>query len=156
MDGFLGSLDAVIYFRNYRDPAHPEGYLLLAPYSDFPAPSGYSREVARTLPEIDRLQFILVEQERRAAEAEALHDEVILGRRYAELTDRLRQRMISSSTSPYDRDFIEGYLKLREEKRDRHRQRFSERTMFLHARENDTPKNRNVNDEKVSLDRINF
>lgn len=156
MNGFLGTLDHVVYFKNYSDPVHPPGYLMLAPYSDFPVPFGYSREYARTLPEIDRLQFTLIEQERRACELDVLHDEVILGRKFAEITDRLRRTMISSSTSPYERDFIEAYLKLREDKRDKHRQRFAERTMYLHARENDTPKNRNVNDEKVSLDRVNF
>jgi len=156
MNGYLGTLEAVVYFKNYRDSAHPEGYLMLAPYSDFPTPRGYSREVARTLSEIDRLQFILIEQERRECEAEMLHDEAILGRKQREITDRLRQRMVSSSTSPYDRDLIAAYLQLREEKREKHRQRFMERNMYLHARENDTPRNRSTHDEKVSLDRVNF
>jgi hypothetical protein len=152
----LGSLEPVIYFRNHRDPAHPPGFLMLAPYSDFPTPAGYTREAADTLADVDRLQRSLIEQERRDAEAELLHDEVVLGRRYAEMTDKLRARMVSSSTSPYDRDFIEAYLKLREEKRDRHRQRFLERVMFLHAREMDTPRDRRVDDETVKLDRVNF
>lgn len=134
----LGSLEPVVFFRNHRDPAHPPGYLMLAPYSDFPTPAGYTREHAENLPDIDKLQRVLCEQERRAAEAEALHDEVVLGRRYAELTDRLRARMVSGSTSAYDRDFIAGYLQLREEKRARHAQRFSERTMYLWAREMDS------------------
>jgi hypothetical protein len=133
----LGSLEPVIYFKNYRDPAHPPGYLMLAPYSDFPTPSGYSREHADNLPDIDKLQRVLCEQERRAAEEEFLHDEAVLGRRYAEMTDKLRQRMVSNSTSAYDRDFIAAYLQLREGKRQKHQQRFMERTMFLWAREMD-------------------
>lgn len=156
MNGYLGSLEAVIYFHNHRDPNHPPGYLMLSPYSDFPTPYGYTREAARTLPEIDRLQFTLIEQERRECEMEMVHDEVVFGRKQREVTDKLRQRMISSSTTPYERDFIEAYLQLQEQKRDRHRQRFMERAMFLHARENDTPKNRRTNDERVSLDRISF
>lgn len=129
---------------------------MLSPYSDFPTPSGYTREAARTLPEIDRLQFTLIEQERRECEMEMVHDEVVFGAKQREITDRLRQRMVSSSTTPYDRDLIAAYLQLKEEKREIHRQRFMERNMFLFARENDTPKNRRTNDEKVSLDRINF
>lgn len=156
MNGFLGSLSEVVYFRNHRDPAHPPGFLMLAPYSEFRTPSGYTREVARTLGEIDALQRTLIEQERRACESEILHDEAILGRKYAEVTDRLRAKMVSSSTSPYERDFIELYLQLRDEKRDKHRQRFLERQMYLHARENDMPKNRRENEERVSLDRVNF
>jgi hypothetical protein len=156
MNGYLGSLEAVIYFRNHRDPHHPPGHLMLSPYSDFPTPSGYTREAARTLGEIDKLQFTLIEQERRECEEEILHDEAILGRKQREVTDRLRQRMVSGATTPYERDFIEAYLQLQEQKRDKHRQRFMERTMYLHARENDTPKNRRTNDERVSLDRVNF
>lgn len=152
----LGTLEPVIFFRNHRDPAHPPGYLMLAPYSDFPTPSGYTREAAGTLADVDRLQRTLIEQERRDAEADALHDEAVLGRRYAEMTDKLRAKMVSSSTSAYDHDFIEAYLKVREERRERHRQRFMERTMFLHAREMDTPKDRAVDDETVKLDRVNF
>jgi len=156
MNGFLGSLSEVIYFRNHRDPAHPPGYLMLAPYSEFRTPDGYSREAARTLGEIDALQRTLISQERRDCEQEILHDEAVLSRKVMEVTDRLRQRMVSSSTSPFERDFIELYLQLREEKRDRHRQRFMERTMYLHARENDAPRGRDDNSESVNLDRVNF
>jgi len=134
----LGSLEPVVYFKNYRDPAHPPGYLLLAPYSDFPTPSGYSREHADNLPDVDKLQRVLCEQERRSAEEEFLHDEAVLGRKYAEMTDKLRQRMVSNSTSAYDRDFIAGYLKLREEKRAKHQQRFEHRVMYLWMREMDS------------------
>lgn len=156
MNGYLGSLEVVIYFKNHRDLSHPPGFLMLSPYSDFSTPPGYTREVARTLPEIDRLQFTLIEQERRECERDMLYNEVVVGKMQREVTDRLRTRMVSSSTTPYERDFIEAYLQLQESKRDRHRQRFLERTMFLHARENDTPKNRRTNDERVSLDRVNF
>jgi hypothetical protein len=138
MDGFLGTLDAPIYFRNHRDPNHPEGYLMLAPYSDFPTPYGYSREVARTLPDIDRLQKILCEQERQAFERDHIYDQVLVGQKQREITDRLRQRMVSSSTSPYDRDIIAAYLELKEEKREKHAQRFRERNMYLYAREHDS------------------
>jgi hypothetical protein len=144
----LGSLEPVVFFKNHRDPAHPPGYLMLAPYSDFPTPSGYTREHADNLPDIDKLQRILIEQERRAAEEEFLHDEVVLGKKYSEMTDKLRQRMVSGSTSAYDRDFIEAYLKLRETKREKHQQRFMERTCYLYAREMDMGK-RPVDVERV-------
>jgi hypothetical protein len=138
MDGFLGSLSAVVYFKNHRDPAHPPGYLMLAPYSDFPTPSGYSRELARTLPDIDRLQKILCKQEREDFERDRLYDEVLVGAKQREITDKLRSRMVSSSTTPYDRDIIAAYLELKEEKRAKHAQRFMERNMYLHAREMDS------------------
>lgn len=152
----LGSLEPVVYYRNHRDPVHPPGFLMLAPYSDFPTPPGYTREAADSLAEVDKLQRTLIEQERRDAEADLLYNEVVMGAKRAEVYDRLRQRMVSSATTPYEREFIELYLKLGEEKRERHRQRFMERTMFLWAREMDTPKDRNVDDETVKLDRVNF
>lgn len=138
MDGFLGSLSAVVYFRNHRDPNHPEGYLMLAPYSEFPTPRGYSRELARTLSDIDKLQRVLCEQERRDFERDRLYDEVLVGAKQRGITDKLRQRMVSSSTTPYDRDVIEAYLQLKEEKRAKHAQRFMERNMYLYAREMDS------------------
>jgi len=144
----LGSLEPVVFFKNYRDPAHPPGYLMLAPYSDFPTPPGYSREHADNLPDIDKLQRVLCEQERRAAEEEFLHDETILGRKYAEITDKLRQKMVSSSTTPYEREFIQIYLRLREGKRQKHAQRFQERVCYLWAREMDSH-NRPVDSERV-------
>ncbi len=148
MNGFLGTLDAPIYFRNYRDPNHPEGYLMLAPYSEFPTPHGYTREVARTLSEVDKLQKILCEQERRDCEREQIHDEVMIGARQRELTDKLRQKMVSSSTTPYDHDLIGAYLELKIEKRARHAQRFQERSMYLYAREMDSH-GRSPNAERV-------
>lgn len=150
----LGTLEPVVYFRNHRDPAHPEGFLMLAPYSEFPTPRGYSRETAETLSEVDRLQKILLEQEQRQWEAEAIYDEVVMGQRQRAVVDRLRTRMVSGATSPYERDFIEAYLALREDKREKYRQRWMERTAYLHAREYDTPKGRAVDDEGFRVDRI--
>lgn len=152
----LGTLEPVIFFKNYRDPAHPPGYLVLSPYSDFPTPPGYAREYADNLPDIDKLQKTLIEQERIAQESDIIYNEVIMGAKRKEIYDRLRSRMVSSSTTPYERDFIEAYLMLQDEKRDRHRQRFLERVMFLHAREMDTPRDRGVDSETVKLDRVNF
>ena len=154
MNGKLGTLDAIIYFVNHRNPAHHEGFVMLAPYSDCPTPEGYSREYADTLSAVDRLQATLLEQERREWEREAINDEMIMGARQREIVDRLRQRMCSSSTTPYERDFIAAYLQLREEKRDKYRQRFSERTAYLNVLAHETPRGRRPNEERVNLDRM--
>lgn len=150
----LSSLEAVVYFVNHEDSAHPAGYVLLAPTSSHPTPEGYSRELARSLPEIDRLQAILVSQERREWERELAADERLMEGRRADVRDRLYARMTSSTTSPYEREFIQLYLQLREDKRARHRQRFLERTAYLTAREMDTPRGRQVYEERVNVDRI--
>lgn len=150
-----GTHEAVIYFRNYRDPAHPVGYLMLAPYSDFPTPAGYERCGAESLSEVDKLQRVLIYQERASAQNEYFHDEATFGARQQAIRDRLYARMVSDSTSPYERDFIKSFLELRDEKkREKYAAAFEHRAMYLHARENDTPKNRRVDDESFRVDRI--
>jgi hypothetical protein len=152
----LGSLEPVFYFVNHTDPTRPPGYLMLAPYSACPAPAGWSREYADTLPDVDRLQKRLQEQEFRAMEAEGERSLNAFRAKQDELRVKLHDKMVSSSTSPWERDFLRGYLMLAEERRAKYRQRFMERNMYLWARENDTPKDRRVDEEKVNLDRVNF
>jgi hypothetical protein len=133
----LGTLTPCIYFVNHRDPRHPEGYIMLAPYTDCPTPEGYSRHEAGTLADIDTLQRRLLEQCQREWEQEMSLDEAQWRSRWDAITDRLHARLVSSSTSEYDKAFIREYIKLRVEKRDRHRQRFTERTAYIYAREMD-------------------
>jgi hypothetical protein len=157
MNGILGTHEAVVYFRNYRDPSHPVGYLMLAPYSECRAPEGYDRCVARTIPEIVRLQDRLREQERDAALRDNLYDEAILGQRDAAHRSELYTRMVSNSTTPYERDFIRELLKLKDErKRKRYAEALAQHNLYLHALEMDAPKNRDADSEKVSLDRVHF
>jgi hypothetical protein len=157
MDGFLGSLSQVIYFKNYRDPNRPPGYLLLAPYTQCPAPAGYSREAARTLLEIDRLERTLVEQEVSLAVSEHLRDEAAFATRERAIRDRLYATMTSGSSSQYEKDYAREWLALRDEKkRKKYAEIFEHRAMHLHARHNDMAKNRDEGEEKVSLDRVNF
>lgn len=142
----LGTLDPVIYFENSN------GEIVLPPnssearyfYEGFRQASGKTyRELgfewreAETLAEVDALQRRLVEQDRRANERNAERDERSRSASWQRIGDSLRARMVSSSTSPYEREFIALYLQLREEKRARHRQRWLERTSYLWAREFD-------------------
>lgn len=150
----MGSLEPVIYFINHLDRSHPEGFHVLAPYSSFPTPEGYERAAAETLADVDRLQRILIEQERREWEREAIVNEVLVAERRQAVRDRLYARMIGAGTSEYEREFIRLYLELREDKRERYRQRFMERTAFLWAREMDARRDRRVDAERVNLDCI--
>lgn len=157
MNGFLGSLSEVVYFKNSRDPNRPTGYLLLAPYSDCRPPDGYSREVARTLNEIDRLEKTLVEQEVAQAISEHIREESILAERDRAIRDRLYSRLISNSSSQYEKDYIRLWLDLRDEKKRRkYAEIFEHRAMHLYARHHDMPKDRGENEERVNLDRVHF
>ena len=152
----LGTLTPLVYFVNHRDPAHREGYLLVAPYTDCPTPEGYSREEATTLRACYDLQRRLQEQEIENWQRESARDVSQLRERFRQTRERMLARMASSSTTPFDRDFMEAYLQLQEEKLERHERTFECRAAYLHALEYDTPKGRAPDEERVSLDRVNF
>ena len=154
MNGKLGTASAIEYFRNYRDPFRPEGYVIVAPYSGAPLPYGYTREFADDLPAVDRLQAVLLRQERQQWELEQIQEESLIAARQRGVVERLRTIMCSSSTSAYERDFIEAYLQLREEKREKYRRVFEQRTAYLSVLAHETPKKRRPNEEKVDLDRL--
>ncbi len=152
----LGTLSPVVYFVNSANRQYPMGHILLAPYTGCPAPKGFRIEYADTLSGVDRLQKELQEQELRAAENELASDDQLYEKITRGVVDRLRQRMISSQTSDYEKEFIRFYLQVRYERRERHRQRFLERNSYLWAREMDLPKGRRDDEESVNLDRISF
>lgn len=152
----FGSLEPVIYFRNINNPTRPQGWIILAPYSGCPCEVGYERDAAESLPEVDRLQKILEQQEMADRTADVLHDARIFGPLRDAVRDRLYARLISSATSEMEKDFIRGYLAHQIDKRHRFHQKYLEYVTYFHAREMDTPKNRPVDSERVNLDRVNF
>jgi hypothetical protein len=131
----LGSLEPIIYFED-RD-----GQIMLPPttedarwlYQSKYSKEGWEWKEAGTLAEVDVLQKRLVAEERRRDEATAERDDRAGVVKWRAVGDALRERMISSSTSPYERDFIAAYLQVREDRRERHRQRWLERTSYLWA-----------------------
>jgi len=150
----LGSLSPCVYFLNHRDPAHREGYIILAPYSSMPTPDGYSREEATTLRECYRLQQRLQEQEAEDWKRESGHDIELLRERFRQTRDRMVQRMASSATTPFDRDFMAAYLQLQEAKLEKHERNFECRVAYLRSLEYDTPRGRRDDEESFNVDRI--
>ena len=142
----LGTLDPVIYFDNARGeivlpPTTSDARYFYEGFRDATGKTyrdrGFEYREAETLAEIDALQRRLVERDRRDNERKLQYDEAARGEAWRRIGDSLRARMVSSSTSAYEREFIELYLRLREGKRTRHRQRWLERTSYLWAREFD-------------------
>jgi hypothetical protein len=148
----MGTLTAAVYFVNHRDPKHAEGYVMMAPYTGFPTPAGYSVEYADTLDAVDKLQKRLQEQTRRefAAEREAI--EAAGGSVRKLIRDRLMSHLCSSSTSQHDKDFIRDWLVVHEDRRDEFARHFEMRNCYLHARENDLGKRR-ADDESFNVER---
>jgi hypothetical protein len=77
--------------------------------------------------------------------------------RRAAIRDRIYQRIASSATTEYEREFLKLYLQLRDErKKEIYRQRFFEyQTFHFYARHNDLG-DRDASKEEVNLDKVNF
>lgn len=145
-----GCVAPVIYFR------YPNGHLVLAPFTDCPTPDGSIKEEADTLPAIDKLVDVLRKQEYEQAEKEMLRDMNVFKAREQAILDRIHQRIASSTTTEYEKEFLRYYLPLRDErKRVLYRQRFMEAQWYLYARENELG-NRAADKEEVNLDKVNF
>jgi len=145
-----GTVAPVIYFR------YPNGHLTLAPFSDCPVPDGAIKEEADTLTSIDRLVDTLRKQEYDASQREMHYDQAIFASKDKEIRDRIYQRISSSATTEYEKEFLRLYLSLRDErKRTLYRQRFLEAQWYLAARENNLG-DRDADKETVNLDKVNF
>lgn len=101
-------------------------------------PQGYEWCEAGTLSDVDELQERLVEQESRILEAQGVMLDNIREASRRHTSSNLRQRMISADCSPFERDFIKLWMDMDSEKRKKYTQRFTERNMYLWAREMDS------------------
>ena len=145
-----GTVAPVVYFR------YPNGHLTLAPFTDCPTPEGSIREEVDTLPQIDKLVDILRRQEYETSQREMHYDQALIATKDKEIRDRVYQRISSSATTEYEKEFLRLYMQLRDErKRELYRQRFMEAQWFLSARENDLG-SRDAAKEEVNLDKVNF
>ena len=145
-----GTVAPVIYFR------YPNGHLTLAPFSECPTPDGAIKEEADTLPEIDRLVDTLRRQEYEQSQRELHYDINLFAARDKEIRDRIYQRISSSATTEYEKEFLRQYLQLRDErKRAKHQELYKQAMWYLYARENNLGK-READKEEVNLDKVNF
>ncbi len=95
-------------------------------------------ETDGTLSAVDALQKRLCEQEDRKNGQMIERHAIVRERWRKQVADSLRSRMVSADTSPFEREFIEIYLTLREDKtRDKYRQQLEHRHNYLWAREMD-------------------
>jgi len=146
-----GCIPAVIYWER-RD-----GHITLAPFSDCPTPEGSIRKEADTLHQVDMLEKRLREQEVRMTEMECAYDEQLMEARRADIRNRLYAKMVSGLTSPYEKEFIQLYLQIRDErKKERYRQRWLESSSWNFYARNNNLGDRDASKEEVNLDKINF
>ena len=142
-----GTLNPIIYFKRFSD-----GYVILAPHE-----RGHGPEVARmlfdtryhkewewceagTLAEAQRLEKQLIEQGLRERD----HMASVVGAEREQIKrqthSNLYQRLCSSATSEWEKQFIRAWLMLDESKRDKYSQRLKEHNEYLWALQMDSSK----------------
>ena len=140
----LGNLSPIIFFENSAghvilaayDAGRPEQARMM--WEQRFKPQGYEWRETRNLQDVDALQRRLVDQEMKEASLRDGQDDYHRERVFRATGDSLRQKMQSSSCTPFERDFIGHYLAMRETKRGLYRQRWSEAQNYLWAREMDS------------------
>ena len=146
----LGTLSSPIYFLRSDGkidiPVFEEGNPALARkvfesprYKYHPTEKWEWREDCNSLADVDRLNDKLVEQEFRQNSAMYEHHTSMREQVRKSVADSLRRTMCSSSTSPYEREFIQHYMLLRDQKkRDKYGQELMNRNFYLWSREMDS------------------
>jgi hypothetical protein len=99
---------------------------------------GYVWCEAGTLQEVQKLQQRMIDQENKILQHQGRTDAATRERVHKETASRLRQKMASSSTTPYEREFIRLWLEMSDKKQDEYTKRFTERNMYLQALEFDS------------------
>lgn len=134
----IGTLNPIVYFENRKGeismPPSTEDALRIR--DDMSRRGWDFKETGNTLAEIDEFQKRLQNQELVKRKAELERDEITFGQVRKSVRDRLYARMVSGSTSPYEREFIQQYLMLRDEKREQWRKRFLGDVCYINLREN--------------------
>lgn len=135
----LGQLNPIVYFENKL------GVIALPPSTEYAQAikdrmrdRGFELRYAGTLADVDKLQKRMQDQEYRQRQREVENDQRLASHVRASIASRLYQRMISSGTPDYEKEFIRIYLRTREDKRAQHAKRFEQDQMYFEAREFDS------------------
>jgi hypothetical protein len=118
-----------------------DGTVLLPPSDDIPCPADCIDREANTLDEVDKLQKRLQQATYERCQRELQRDEEAFAESRERVRSSLTAKIASSATTEYEREFLRAYIQLREEKRDKYRQRFACDVAYLEMRENDRPRN---------------
>lgn len=96
---------------------------------------GYQWNEAGTLGEVQKLQTRWIDQEMKVRRHMGQYDERIRKQVHSEVAGRLRQRMQSSSCTPFERDFIAEWLKLNESKQSEYTKKWEDMHFYNQALE---------------------
>jgi hypothetical protein len=132
-----GRLNPILYFENSAGeismPPTTEEALRFKKQMEA---KGWELREAGTLSEVDKLQTRLQELEIRRVAPNLEHHQKVREAVRKQVSSNLYARL-ATGIGDYEKEFIRCYLQLREEKRDRYRDIWTQRQMYLHVREMD-------------------
>ena len=99
---------------------------------------GYQWREAATLADVQKLQRDWIEQEMKVKRHMGHYDASVRKRVHSEVAGRLRQKMASSSTTPFEREFIQHWLDMRETKQDEYTKKWEDLHFYNQALEFDS------------------
>lgn len=99
---------------------------------------GYQWNETHTLRDVQELQRRWIEQEMKVRRHMGQYDAAVRQKVHKEVAGRLRQRMASSSTKPWERDFIQAWLELRESKQDEYTKKWEDMHFYSQMLEFDS------------------
>jgi len=137
----MGTLQPILYFENFKT-----GEISMPPTDEIAyhiksemQRRGFELKEAGTLREIDKLQHKMQDWEYAVGQRAMERDDQLMVRVRRNTRERLTTRMISSSTSPWERDYIKSYLMLAESKREKWRKEHDlYRNCYFALRENNS------------------
>lgn len=136
----MGTLQPVLYFEH-----HITGEISIPPTDETANEiksrmehRGYNMKEACTLREIDALQKRIQEYEYKLGMRQLERDDQLYSTVRRSVRQRLIDRMVASTTHPWERDFIKNYLMIHDEKREHWRKQFElHRDCYFSLREYD-------------------
>ena len=158
----LGSLSAVIWWLKENEPVYVhgcriDGHILMPPteigdggalarqlwearpdgrpsYKD----RGYQWKEAGTLKDVQILQRRWEDQEMKVLRHMGHHDAEVRKKVHAQTASNMRQRMQSKDCTPFEREFIDIWLRMRDDKQDEYTKKWEDKIFYNQALEMDS------------------
>lgn len=117
-----------------------DGAILIPPTSDIPCPPNCNERYCTSIRDVEqlvrRMQQIAIDEADRAG----VRHQIVWEPKLKEIRESLIAKMHTASVSQYEKDFIEEWLKLRDERKKEHYARlFEQRRVIAEALEYDRP-----------------
>jgi hypothetical protein len=118
-----------------------DGAILIPPTSDIPCPSHSNEHYCHTIRDVESLVRRMQQAALDEAERAGIRQSIVWEPKMQAIRDDLLSKMHSAATTPWEREFIREWLKLRDErKKEKYAQLFEHRRVVAEALEYDRPR----------------